>query len=133
MQRIYLLIQPILSSFYYLAEILLLATVYWLLIFHFHASTEPQKAKPTNFMRAFKRIHILFIVILFGLWLAFLSTSIRFWVGYVKYDSDAKIGKTSIDLNLAFLVLYLCATIEVMAWAVNAFWKRKTENRVSIS
>ena len=58
-------------------------------------------------------------------------TSIRFWVARVKYDYDFKIGNTLLDVNLAFLVLYFCAFIEVMTWAVIAFWKRKTEIRGS--
>ena len=129
-RRIYILIEPILSNFYYLAEILLLATVYWLLTVHFLSSSEPQKGKPTNFIRALGWIHNLILLVLFGLWIGFMYTSIRYRVGVVKYDYDLKIADALMDLNLAFLVLYFCATIEIMAWAVIAFWKRKTEKRV---
>lgn len=130
-RRIYLLIRPILSNFYFLAEILLLATIYWLLKAHFLSSSEPQKAQPTRFIRALGWIHKLCLLVLFGLWIGIMYSSIRFWVTRVKYDYDFKIGNTLLDLNLAFLVFYFCASIEVMAWAVIAFGKRKTEIRVS--
>lgn len=132
-RRIYILINTILSDSYYLAEIFLLATIYWLLAVHFLSSGTSQQTKPTKAIRALELVHRLFLLVLLGLWVGIMYTSIKVSVDLVEYDRDFNLAKTWSRLNLAYTILYLCATIEIIVWAVIAFGKRKTEIRVSHS
>lgn len=129
-QRIYILIEMILQNFYYLSEITHLATVYCLLTVYFLRSDDPNTGKPSKSKRGLVWLHFLFLAILLGLWIGILYTSIKYRVDVVLYNFPYKTFQAYLNLNLAYNVLYLCATIEVLVWALLAFRKQKTETKV---
>lgn len=134
-QRVYLLIQVILSNISYLADISLLATVYCLLTVYFLYTSGPHQETAPKSIRILRTAHFLFLAVLIGLWIAIMCVSIWCEVGIVNYDLDVNLILDWYYLSFVYLVLYLCATIELMAWAVVVFLKPRNqefENKVSI-
>lgn len=133
-ERIYILIDQILINFYFLADISLLATVYFLLTVYFLHSGEPLLGKPSKIIRALGWIHSLFLIVLLGLWVGIMYASLRYRAEQVKYNYGFKTATTFVNLNLAYEVLYLCATIEILVWAVIAFLRsRKDKTKINVS
>lgn len=119
-QRVYLVIEIILYRFHHLADIALLATIYCLLT--------------VCFLRwnGLEWIHLPFLIILFGLVGGIMYTSIQYRINVAKYmyvdRSTEKLVDAWAKLTLAYSVLYLCAAIEVLIWAVAAFLPSGTPN-----
>lgn len=133
-ERIYILIEGILNNFNYLAEISLLATVYYLLTVYFLNSGEPLLEKPTKMIRALGWIHSLFLIVLLGLWVGIMYTSLRYRVEQVQYNYGFEFANTYLNLNLSYVVLYLCATIEILVWTVIAFIRSRNDKaKVNVS
>ena len=133
-QRIYILIETLLANFYYLADISFLATVYCLLTLCFLSSGGPHREKPSKSIKALGWIHFLFLLVLIGLWIGIMVVSIRYQVEWVKYSYDSKLVRPWQDLDLAYLVLYLCGTIEILVWAIMMILKsRKKQTGIKVS
>jgi hypothetical protein len=119
-QRVYLVIEIILYRFHHLADIALLATIYCLLT--------------VCFLRwnGLEWIHLPFLIILLGLVGGIMYTSIQTRIDAVKYRyfdrSTEKLVDAWAKITVAYSVLYLCAAIEVLIWAVTAFLPSGTPN-----
>lgn len=138
-QRIYLLIEIILSNFIYLAEISLLLTI-WCLLSYCAMKPQHGSAKP---YRMLGRFHLLFACVLLGLWVGIMYSSIDYRLQRIRYNVtryDAYSGlynrsrRTWRDLNVAYTALYLVASIETVALTViNYVQSRGQNNEGSVS
>lgn len=111
-QQIYLLIDTILENFSYISDISVLVTVYCLMAYCYrHANAK----SPPKFLQW---VHIVVCIILSGLWGAIMYYSIAYEVHFILRNYEFGLIDHLIRIDVAFQVLYLCAVLEILAWAV---------------
>lgn len=128
---IYLLIERVLENFSYFAQILLLAAVYCLVRYSY------QRSSSNPLPKFVKWLHNIICTILFGLWIAIMYYSIAFEVHLILLDRNYEELENDIDLAakiiVAYNALFLCASIEVLAWGAAIFFNsRERENNDAV-
>ncbi|KAL8770320.1 MAG: hypothetical protein Q9209_003956 [Squamulea sp. 1 TL-2023] len=133
-QVIFFLIVTIISESGPLAEISLLGVIYLMLP---HCSSHPNRhGERPRIAKALKIGHGIFLFILSALWISSMALRIQYQVEYVLSDLwTARLSRRSREqLSGSYHILYFLGTLEILAWSILGFVKKRTEHsRVSYS